>query len=127
LEPFYYEVFIKPYFSAFREPEFYTGHVSIKFKCFNTTSKLVMHMNENLEIDNDSFELVSLTQANFAPIKRLMWDFDSKRELLIIDLNQETLLENNNYMISVGFKGYLKQDKVGLYKGYYKDVNGNKK
>ena len=84
-------------------------------------------MNENLEIDNDSFELVSLTQANFAPIKRLMWDFDSKRELLIIDLNQETLLENNNYMISVGFKGYLKQDKVGLYKGYYKDVNGNKK
>ena len=84
-------------------------------------------MSENLEIDNDSFELISLTQADFAPIKRLMWDFDNKRELLMINLNQETLLKNNNYMISVGFRGYLKQDNTGLYKGYYKDTNGNKR
>ena len=127
LKPYFYEILIKPYFNDNNPPEIYTGHVVIKFRCLNDTSKLVLHMTENLEIDNGSFELKSLTQPSFVPIRQFTWIYDSKTQFLIINFDRTVFTKYHNYSVSIGFKGHVKDDNAGFYRSSYTDSNGNKK
>ena len=126
LKPYHYEIIIKPYLSLLRQPEFYEGHVVIKFKCIRDTSKIVLHKGVDLQINNDSLELVSISNA-FQPVKKLSWSFDEKTELLVIDLKKVILGKNSNYSISIGFKSKLKDLSPGLYRRFYTDDMGVKR
>lgn len=117
------------------EPSEYMGHVLIKFKCTKNTSKLILHMHDNLELDEASFELRSLTQEFFIPVVELRrsnylvnyWKYDNQTQFLIIEFYKEILIQNNEYSVGLGFIGKLKSDNAGFYKSSYNDNDGNKR
>ncbi len=127
LLPYFYEIFIKPYFNVTQEPDLYIGNVLIKFRCTKTTSKLIVHSHENLEINNSSLELSSLSDSNFNTIKKFDWFFDQRTQFFIADFKRNIFFENQNYSLNIGFKGLLKDDNAGIYKSSYRDNEGNKR
>ena len=86
-----------------------------------------MHMTENLEIHNETMELKSLTQANFTPMRNFHWHYEQTTQFLTIDFHNVIFTRNNNYSISIGFKGHIKDDNAGFYKSSYTDPDGNKR
>ena len=105
-------------------PEYYDGHVVIKFKCLKTTSRIVLHMNE-IQIDESSIEL--RREDDIVISTNFNWNYVVTTQFLIIQFNESVMRENINYSISIRFKGFLKNDNVGLYKSFYLDDNGQKR
>ncbi|RNA03939.1 Aminopeptidase N, partial [Brachionus plicatilis] len=135
LKPYFYEILIKPYFNVTQEPSFYTGHVLINFKCLQNTSKLVFHKHQDIEIDDLSFELKSLSDKNFIPVKKMLesnyliekLSYDNLTQLLQIELFKNTFIKNEEYSLSMNFKGLTRADNYGLYRSSYADDSGNTK
>jgi len=131
LKPFYYEIYLKANFNIFTQPQFYEGHVRINFTCLNNTSKLVLHKAKDLQILNDTLELLSLTAQvpSFKSIANLTWFFDERLEFLVFDLENDVFIKNNNYSIKIGFKRFFKDDNsnLGFYRSFYIDPNGTKR
>jgi hypothetical protein len=109
------------------EPNFYVGNVLIKFKCIKTTSKLILHSHENLEINNDSLELNSFNDPNFNTIKKFDWSFDHKTQFFSAEFKRNIFLEGQNYSLNIGFNGLLKDDNAGFYKSSYRDNDGRRR
>jgi len=126
LSPYFYEIFIKPYFTVTISPEYYDGNVLIKFKCLKNTSKIVLHMNQ-IEIDGSSIELRHLN--GLLMNSKFEWTYVEKTQFLIIEIlnGSEALIQNNSYSIGIRFKGFLKNDNAGFYKSFYLDNDGNKR
>lgn len=127
---------MKPYFNVSQEPSFYTGHVLIKFKCLQNTSKLVFHKHQDIEIDDKSFELLGLSSnSNFIPVQKLLKSnylienvfYDNKTQMIQIELFKNFFVENEEYSLSMNFKGLTRGDNYGLYRSSYTDDLGNKK
>ena len=84
-------------------------------------------MTESLEIKNETLQLTSSTQANFQPIKNIHWHLEKTPQFLIFDFHDIVFTENNNYSMSIGFKGRTLDDNAGFYKSSYVDSEGNKR
>ena len=127
LKPYFYEIFIKPFFNVTQQPDMYHGNVLIRFKCTKNTSKLILHSHEEIEISNNSLELSSLTDPNFKALTKLNWNYETKTQFFIVNFNNVTFTEGNNYALNIGFKGHLKSDNAGFYKSSYTDEDGYKR
>lgn len=118
-----------------QEPSFYTGHILIKFKCIQNTSKLIFHKHQDIEIDDLSFELKSLSNNDFIPVHKLVKSnylienisYDNQTQLFQIDFFKNSFIKNEEYMLSMNFKGLTRGDNYGLYKSSYIDNLGNKR
>jgi hypothetical protein len=88
-------------------------------------------MTNNLIIDNKSLELTSDTikmNDYFNTIKEFNWYYEPKRQFFIANFdNRLSFKRNNNYTISIGFKGLLNEDNAGLYISSYDDSNDKKR
>lgn len=108
----------------------------IKFKCIQNTSKLVFHKHQDLEIDYNSFELLSLSNDdNFIPVHKLVksnyliehFSYDNTTQMFKIELFKNIFVENEEYSVSMNFKGLTRGDNYGLYKSSYTDDLGDTK
>ncbi len=88
---------------------------------------MVLHSHENLELNNNSLELNSLSDTNFNTIKKFYWTFDHKTQFFIAEFKRNIFLEGQNYSLNIGFKGLLKDDNAGFYKSSYRDNEGRKR
>ena len=84
-------------------------------------------MTENLEIKNETLLLTSSTDFYFVPIKNFHWHYDKRTQFLIFDFYDTRFTRDNNYSMSIGFKGRALDDNAGIYRSSYVDAEGNKK
>ena len=96
----------------------------IKFKCTKNTSKLIFHSHADIQINNNTVELTSLTDANFKTIKTFDWNYDKETQFLSADFNKNIFIEKNSYLVNIGFTGRVKNDYSGLYRNKYVDSKG---
>jgi hypothetical protein len=91
----------------------------------------VLHKTKDLQILNDTLELLSLTQQvpSLKSIANLTWFFDERLEFLVFDLENDVFIKNNNYSIKIGFKRFFIDDNsnLGFYRSFYIDSNGTKR
>ena len=124
LLPYYYQLFFIANFNDEIEPIDYTGTVLIFFKCINVTNKLILNV-MNLEIDETSIIMEGITDTNIKfSINKISINRD--KELLIIE-NGENFKNNHNYTVYIQFKGFLKDDDIGLFRLSYFDKFRNRK
>lgn len=78
-----------------------------------------------IEIDESTIELS--TGSGQLITNNFHWFYVSETQFLTIQYNEIVFRENDNYSISIGFKGLLKNDNAGFYRSFYLDDNGNKR
>ena len=148
LKPTYYELTLKPFFNVTPKPSNSDGYVVIRFECLEDTSRLILHMNE-LKVDDSSLELYEVASADFdhkrpnkssliSLAKNFKWQHDQRRQFFIADFGSMNdkkkktttttmFRKGKQYVVTIGFVGYLKDDNVGFYASSYTDSDGSKK
>ena len=88
-----------------------------------------MHKSKELQINNESIFLKSLTQSNFRELQNIAWTFEERAEFLIFSFTENLFVKNNNYSFRIDFKKFFKDEdaNVGLYRSFYIDNNGTKR
>lgn len=125
LKPFNYDLFIQPFFKTTTMPEFFNASVRIDFTCVNDTTELILNM-KNLELNNETMFIESLTDSNFTLEKNLIFSYSNHSQLFYAKLNQY-FKQGHNYSFYVEFMGVIKEDNIGLYRSSYYDANFEKK
>ena len=125
LKPIHYDLFFQPFFKSTSMPEYFNSSVRIDFTCIHDTSELILNM-KNLELYNQTLFIESLTDPDFLFEKDLVYAYSSHSQLFYAKLNQY-FKRGHNYSFYAEFKGFIKDDNIGLYKSSYYDSNFDKK
>lgn len=81
---------------------------------------------KDLELNNSTLKLSSNTDNNFNTQINFNWSYDNETQFFETTIEQ-IFKKNNNYLFSVEFKGFLKDDNIGFYRSSYTDDNGDKR
>jgi aminopeptidase N len=125
IKPYLYDLIIKTNFYDDIEPVDFNGTVKIYFKCFKQTDKVILHV-KNLDIFNSSIKVNQVSPGLTAEFKVKDLVYDLEREFLIIELDSP-FFDDRNYVVTIQYKGYLKDDNIGFYRSSYFDSQGNKR
>jgi hypothetical protein len=126
LKPISYEVFIQPFFKLGTKPEYYNASVKIKFKCLSDTNKIVMNM-KDLALENSTLSITSSTHANYNSPRNFIWDLDNQTNIFTATFGQsQSFKANNEYTFYAEFRGFLKDDNLGLYRTSYLISNNSR-
>ena len=122
MRPYLYELTVLTDFNEFVEPVDFNGTVIIHMKCMKTTDKIILHVKE-LEIFNKTIKLVKSTTQEVL-IKSLSVDYE--REFFIVELYEQLQIEGN-YTLFIQYRGFIKEDNIGLYRSSYIDNQGKQR
>lgn len=125
LQPFYYDLTLKPFFKVTTTPENYTADINIHFTCVSNTNRLVLHM-KDLDIFNSSLKLTSTSDSLFTDLVNFPWTYDNVTHFFVVQLQGQTFKASKNYTFSASFRGYTKNDDLGFYRSSYTDNNNQK-
>lgn len=121
LDPFYYDIFIQPYFTVTEEPLNYSAKVIIKFICHVETDLLILHM-KDLVLENSTLHVKGLNDSslNFNILSK--WDYNSINHFFTAVIPQK-FKANHSYEFTANFTGFSTDDELGFYKSSYTDSN----
>ena len=77
-----------------------------------------------LDIDNSSLKLISLTDDSFTALTAFNWNNDFTRQFFIANLTQP-FKAGHNYTVSMKYVGYLTDDNAGFYRSSYINENND--
>lgn len=121
LKPFYYDIFIQPYFTVTQEPQNYSANVIIKFKCDVETNKLILHM-KDLVLDNSTLNVKSLNDSSLNYKISSKWSYNKINHFFTAVLPQNFKV-NHSYEFTANLTGFSTDDELGFYKSSYNDSN----
>jgi hypothetical protein len=122
--PRHYDLKIKPYFDVNSEPKEFDGKVIIKMDCVESTSRLVLHMKD---IDIYNVSISSDDDSSFATKTNFNWTYTNITDFFIADFSNIIFKANKSYTFTAEYKGYSKNDNVGIYRSSYLDSNNKRR
>lgn len=122
--PRHYDLTIKPYFNVNSEPKEFDGKVVIKMDCVENTSRLVLHMKD---IDIYNVSISSDNDTGFVNRTNFNWSYNNITDFFIAEFNSTIFLANKSYTFTAEYKGYSKNDNVGIYRSSYLDSNNQRR
>ncbi|XP_077988200.1 aminopeptidase N-like [Glandiceps talaboti] len=122
LAPVNYVIKITPYFDEEdgQDRFLFDGELDFEVKCEKTTREIKIHI-YNITIHDETVRVVN--KDGSTPVDIINKRIQEKYEFYIIETGED-LIEGENYIISLEYKGNLKQPTVGLYLSTYTMADG---
>ena len=74
----------------------------------------------DLELDDSTLEIISFNDTDYKKATNFKYTYDSETHLFVADLEQ-SFKKGMSYAFNVKYRGFLKNDNRGFYRGSYKD------
>jgi hypothetical protein len=79
------------------------------------------------DIDIYSVSISSETDSTFATRANFTWKHDNLTDFFIADFINKIFKANNSYTFTAEYRGYSKNDNVGIYRSSYLDSNNKRR
>ena len=122
LKPYNYNLFLESFFKSTTMPDYYNAKVKIDFTCIKNTNELLLNM-KDLELNNNTLLLESTSDTNFISLKRFSYSYNNRTQLFSVDFNNKLFKTGHNYSFHAEFKGFFKDDNIGLFRSSYLDYS----
>lgn len=106
------------------DPKTFTGEVKITVHITEETESITLHYND-LSIDE-----IKVTQVTDGKEFSAVYEYDNVTHFCVIKIDSEEdeniiFKENEEYIITINYKGYHRSDMYGFYRSSYQDEDGN--
>lgn len=98
----------------------FTGNVAVRFVTIETSNTIVLHQRQ-LTIGVYSLHLATSPDVSI-PLNTV--EYDGVTEFLKFTLTSGSLIENNEYVLSIAYNGTLRNDPGGFYRSSYTADDG---
>lgn len=82
---------------------------------------------KDLDINDASLKLISLTDSSFTPMTNFKWTYDSITHIITVNLGDQMFKQGADYEFSAEYRGYHRDDNLGFYRTSYLDANNNRR
>lgn len=125
VKPIHYKIKLNPLIND-TDPTIFTGEVKIRVKIIEETDSITLHYND---LSINTINVIRVNNETDIPVYH---EYDNVTHFCVIRINkdgnedvEETFKTNEEYVITITYSGYHRDDMYGFYRSSYKDENGN--